>query len=335
MRNGKLTRAAFTLIELLVVIAIIATLIGLLLPAVQKVREAAGRMSCQNNLKQLALGVHTYHSAHNKFPHGAEGNINPNPAGTPIMGTSWLVYILPNIEAGNLYAKYNLNAPYTFVDATTNNPAVGTERIPIFYCPAGAKNLSANASNASSGEAGANTTHYYGIMGPGTGTTNPWVLNAGNPTAYPVSLQLPSGTADSAYSTPPNAGMLIYWEPGFSIQGNVALDDVTDGTSNTMMIGERSQDIPPPVNNDYLSWVRGNNNGSGATKNIVYNPNSPLGIYNGSNLNDLAMGSNHPGGANFAMGDGSVRFIRNEISNAVYVGSASIKGKEIRSVVQE
>src|SRR5262245_47313402 len=133
MRARQFARTAFTLIELLVVIAIIATLIGLLLPAVQKVREAAARMSCQNNLKQLALAVHSYHSAYIKLPPGAQGTVLPvpNPAGntTYISGTSWLVLILPQIEQGNIYSQYDFgyswNATTTTKNPTGGNLAVG------------------------------------------------------------------------------------------------------------------------------------------------------------------------------------------------------------------
>jgi hypothetical protein len=128
-------------------------------------------------------------------------------------------------------------------------------------------------------------------------------------------------------------GMLICTQPSFGIQGVVTMSDVLDGTSNTLMIGERSMTPPPGVANDYLSWVRGNDTastpaGSGAAKNITYGINSAAGFYNGSNMNDLAMNSNHVQGANFALGDGSVRFINQGIDLTTYLAGATVNGKE-------
>jgi prepilin-type processing-associated H-X9-DG protein len=312
------------------VIAIIATLIGLLLPAVQKVREAAARMSCQNNLKQLALAVHTYHDAHRKLPPGAQMDLGISSSFTP--GTSWLVFILPHIEQGNLRERYAITLPYTWPgDATTpSNVAVGAQLLNLTHCPAGSKLPSVNSQLAT--EQGANTTHYYAIMGS--------VFEQPPPAFSYIVQKTYKGTNLDPNSWFPalqqnGMGMLICTEKSFNIQGEVTLDDIRDGSSNTFLIGERSQNPPASLaNGDYLSWIRGNDltatvPGAGAAKNLLYRINDPNGFFNGSNLNNLAMGSNHPAGANFAFGDGSVRYVNQEIDLLNYYALGTVLGKEI------
>jgi len=322
MRTPTLSRRGFTLIELLVVIAIIAILIGLLLPAVQKVREAAARMSCQNKMKQLGLALHNYHDANGKLPPGAQNTVlpNPNPAGntTTIQGTSWIVFILPYIEQDNLYKQYDFTLTYS----AAVNSAVGATIVPAIYCPSGPdpkKYLDPNAGVTTNP-----TTHYYGVMGPG-GATNPTTNVIGGIT---YSYTVGSPAANGAWSA---HGMLSQYQDttgSVSTGRLVKFTDVKDGLTNTLMVAEMSITLPTTQTNQYRTWIRGNNGGSGATKNVTNPINSTL--YNGSNnFNDISFGSNHTGGCNFTLGDGSVRFITNNIDLLIYKAAASIDVGEV------
>jgi prepilin-type N-terminal cleavage/methylation domain-containing protein len=317
MITARSRSRGFTLIELLVVIAIIAILIGLLLPAVQKVRDAAARISCQNNLKQLGLALHTYHSAKGKLPPGAQGPVikNPPAATAPFTvdnGTSWLVLLLPYVEQGNI--TYDFASNY---NSANNSAVAATNRPPVIFCPAGAK-LSSGDPTEVGGGLPCNATHYYGIMGPGSGSISP-------KTGMPYSVITP-GT-DTALSDPTagSSGMLVYYEASLGMtQGIVTFSDCNDGTSNTLMIGEMSHTPLPGAANPYRSWVRGTKS-PGAAKNLTSPFKTP---YTTNNFNDIGMGSNHSGGTSFVLGDGSVRFITDDVSPQLLWSAASKSGGE-------
>jgi len=278
-------RSAFTLIELLVVIAIIAILIGLLLPAVQKVREAAARMCCQNNMKQLGLALHGYHDQKGNFPPGAQGAVypQPTPAGSgTIQGCSWIVFTLPFLEQDNIYRLYRFDLAYNSVE----NGALGGNIVKTLYCPSGfdAKRFLDPNTNMTSNP----STHYYGVMGP-AGTTNPTNVTY-NGITYPYTVG--SANSNGAWSA---HGILSHYQEttgSVSTFRTVKITDILDGTTNTLMLGELSAQLPLGQANQYRSWIRGNNAGSGATKNVNFPMNSTF--YNGSNnFNNISFGSQH------------------------------------------
>ncbi len=321
------SRLGFTLIELLVVIAIIAILIGLLLPAVQKVREAAARAKCSNNLKQFGIGLHAYHDVAGALPPGCQEDVfpQPNPAGNTtvfIRGTSWLVFVLPQMEQGPLFARYDFTKTY-FDPANSAN--VGDQVVPHNYCPSGPSPKQYLDPNG--GVTTNPSTHYYGVMGPG-GTTNP-TTNVVNGTTY--SYTIGNANTNGAWSA---HGMLSQFRQttgSVSTNRTVRLTDVTDGTSNTLMVGELSRIIPSGVTSHYRTWTRGNNGGTGTCKTVTNPINSTF--YNGSNnFNDISFGSQHTGGCNVGMGDGTVRFIRDTIDLSIYKASASINSGEVASL---
>lgn len=334
----KFARRGFTLIELLVVIAIIAILIGLLLPAVQKVREAANRMKCSNNLKQIGLACHSYHDAYGKMPKaGAMLNGTP-PTDYTFSGVAWTVFILPYVEQSALYSQFNigtnpLDANAKYMSAVNKIPA-GT-RPQIYGCPSAMELTSKQSgSTAETDSTGGRvlTSHYVAIMGPwgGSNPSTPTPAAAGvNPaTGSPYRMYKKYG-AQGGYGA---EGMLTCSE-------TVKLAAVADGTSNTLLVGEQSW----LGMNGYRGWYRGCspllgdapdplNTGSdqscGAVRNVAYGLGAVA--YNASlaNFNNSSLGSQHSGGANIGLGDGSVRFIANSIEVPTLMALASRSGGE-------
>jgi prepilin-type processing-associated H-X9-DG protein/prepilin-type N-terminal cleavage/methylation domain-containing protein len=269
-------RTAFTLIELLVVIAIIASLLGLLLPAVQKSRMAAARTSCINNLKQIGLALHNYHDTNGSLPPG----ITPPLKGEPFPHMGWLARVLPFIEQQPLW---NLTL-IAYEEAASNPyglPHYGfMTPIRLFSCPADGR---ADGNHPTHDIFRVALTDYLGVLG----------------TNY---------TIDDG---------VLYWG------SHTRLTGITDGTSNTLLVGER----PPSPDFWYGWWYAAEgqeNSGSGDTvlgvrelrsPSAPYTVNCPPGPYHFvfGNLNNMCdtfhFWSLHSGGANFLFADGSVEFL--------------------------
>lgn len=289
-------KSGFTLVELLVVIAIIGVLVGLLLPAVQAAREAARRMSCSNNLKQLGLGLHLHHDVHQKLPPGY-GFRRESDAAAWTKAWGWGAQILPFIEQTAMYETLGVGSR-EFNDALPGNDssswpaaelAAIRTTIPAFRCPSDV------------GEDINNTTDFCHSGGPDD--TKPATSNYVGVYAFPSSSWAP-GMATGASSAMKGA---------FTPQEGLNFNAFLDGTSNTLLVGERGW------SHEAAYWVGvGNTNSEAAWSSpkaigrvFLFKLNSPLvGRYYS------AFSSYHPGGAHFALADGSVRFITDSINSS-------------------
>ena len=299
MTDRKLRRRpAFTLVELLVVIAIIGILVALLLPAVQSAREAARRMQCTNNLKQLGLAIHNYASARNEyFPPGA------------VDGARHAVFthMLPYLEQQNVFDNININATG---DSSTHLYTL----ISVYQCPSYNGNR-IERNPPFSYQKGA-LTMYQAVGGS--------LVNKGE-----------TVTASSSYGGLPDNGM-------FGFKFCRQMGECRDGLSNSLAFGEfvhrdyKGGSYQPAPGN-VRPWILGDNGDKGmyAYKVVEYAVNSKLDrIADGVAFNHLPMGSYHTGGANFCLGDGSVRFLTDSMTFSVYEAMATVKTGEVFSMPQ-
>ncbi|HRX83115.1 MAG: DUF1559 domain-containing protein [Planctomycetaceae bacterium] len=287
---------AFTLVELLVVIAIIGILVALLLPAVQAAREAARRMSCNNNLKQIGLALHNYHDTFQALPMGwigVNGGVGRVPHSEDSPGWGWSAQVLPFIEQATVTNVVLDTLPIT---DPLNQPARDAS-LPIYRCP----------SNANSRE--------YFDLDDGAGTVLATV-----PTANYVGM---FGTMELEDCEGLAPGIQCRSDGPFFHNSSTRFRDFTDGMSNTLMVAER---YSKHGESTWLGAVPGADESFARILAIAdHAPNSP-----GGHLDDP--GSYHPGGTNFTLGDGSVHLISETIDLTVYHALATMQGGEAASV---
>ena len=326
-------RTAFTLIELLVVIAIIAVLVGLLLPAVQKVREAGNRSKCTSQLRQLALACHNYHDVHGYLPPGGRHDPPRLCLGGGVQGNkgSWLVYLLPFVEEENLFRQIpKLTVPN--VDSIQEAVTAGIlpRKLPFLRCPSDPYTYNREQNRE------ATVSNYVASHGPQCVT---------GPCGYDPFQKFCNGTAN--WPNPPRP-LVPPTYPGYAVSPDIfwalsaaevrgmfgycgpkiRLADAADGASNTLLLGESLIDQKP--GRDTNNWARAAG-GPMATTIVTINTmtdywNSdvasgckvaPERYYRNYNLAE-GFKSRHPGGANFAFADGSVHFLNQNIDHQTY-----------------
>lgn len=333
-------RSAFTLVELLVVIAIIGILIALLLPAVQAAREAARRTQCTNNLKQLALGLHNYHSVHNSLPHGASYGITSSTTLLPGNNRSgtWGSSILPFIEQESLYEMFDLSRHMS----DPANAAARSAIVSAFICPADDKGLRplmfGRCNCCSSGPNRSHVSWYLGSLGP--------VLATGSTCAYcPAGAASPSNYCcqGSGLGDANDAPGLFSRADRSGTTGQrykpVEFQDVLDGLANTIILGETlpshschstlfNNNYPLLATNIPINTMKGSGwDGWKIDPETLSSTN-----HDGTYPQSQGIKSLHPGAANIALADGSVRYINQSISFVVINALGTRKGGETRQL---
>lgn len=303
MQRRSVSVRGFTLVELLVVIAIIGVLVALLLPAVQAARESARRTQCANNLKQMGIAMHNYHDTMLVFPFGWSDR-----------GAGWATMILPQLEQKNLYDTLQWAEANNWDTDNTPNERAACTFIPVLRCPSAAIKKSDNNEN----------------------------IPARVPSCY---LGVASSTADSDDQSTSVVGRSMEnldLEGIFFTCSKIRMAEVTDGTSNTFMIGECWHDRTAQDGNERDAWTIGSpqidpcscNGGTGGTEfsefcgstGVPYNVRK-IAAASGY-VKELSFSSFHPNGAQFCLADGSVRFVPFTINAATYKALGSRNGGE-------
>jgi prepilin-type N-terminal cleavage/methylation domain-containing protein len=297
-------KRGFTLIELLVVIAIIAILISLLLPAVQQAREAARRTQCKNHLKQIGLAIHNYHDGYTAFPNANCGGMDFS----SLSGASLFASILPMIEQAS---AYNL---YDFTKANTDpvNQQVVSQQLPFYLCPTAPVRRQVPSCDSDSGRAPGN----YAVCIGSQDFNQYWAF---------VGERRP--TLD---------GAIVYTD---STDGSTRIRDVTDGTTNTLLIGETAYNLPDykfssgdcagQSRYSFTYWSNPYPGSTACTTQYGFNPRDVAddGLFDPNWTR--AFRSDHEGGVQFTLADGSVQFVSENIDAALLDALATRNGGEV------
>jgi prepilin-type N-terminal cleavage/methylation domain-containing protein/prepilin-type processing-associated H-X9-DG protein len=301
-------RHGFTLIELLVVIAIIGILIALLLPAVQKVREAATRMSCSNNLKQIGLALHHYHDTHATFP---PGGVTDGPCCSTPSGAAWTIYILPFLELDALYKQYRFDK----YNEDVENAPVRITYVRTYVCPS---DRDANILGKPESGPGSGLDYmpgsYRGVSGRSTGLD--WFDDPDTSRNLPFEWRGVLHKTSTVYGIHPES-----------------MAAVTDGTSNTLVAGEYTT-LTHLNRRTFWAYTYTSYNQSSVTQQTrVFQPDYDHCVDQGGagdeNPCKRGWGSFHANGANFVLCDGSVRFLQQNIDIILFGSLATIAGGEV------
>jgi prepilin-type N-terminal cleavage/methylation domain-containing protein/prepilin-type processing-associated H-X9-DG protein len=315
-------KRGFTLIELLVVIAIIAVLIALLLPAVQSAREAARRIQCTNNLKQLGIATHNYISANNVFPQGIMYQISPSNKNQCYTSGSWFVSVSQYFEQGNVYNAMNFSIN-VYTPENTTVSAIGQS---MLWCPSDGVITNLQFTFPAGTVVATPLTMYYSSYAGCTGQWFQWYGLTAQSTAAAAACQFGTAYPDT------QTNGLIY------MLSAVSMASVTDGTSNTMLSGERAHGLFPA--SDIYCWNWWTSGNFGDTMFTTFYPMNPFKkipdfccLDSGPDAYVSAAASFHPGGANFGFADGSVKFLKDSISTwqIASTGGTTIPGTGISS----
>lgn len=316
-------RCAFTLIELLVVIAIIAVLIGLLLPAVQKVRQTAARIQCQNKVKQIGIALHNYHGDHNRFP--PQYGWAPGRVGSGTIGTLFF-HILPYIEEGNLYQRTYVTAAqpqtYSFPGyAPVVNMAPGTYDSRWSGVPSG-------------GEHVVYGTDVKGYICPADDSQSTCATRWGwSGSTYASNFQV---FGNAPQITTYFGNDVIWPDHAIPWQGNRSISYLADGTTNTILVTERRAQCNPGLNSGYNGgnmWARFSSLDPWAPTfaNVILGPGSKFQErtpWDSAACNFQVANSPHNGGIVAGLGDGSVRFLSGGLDPNVWWAAVTPQGGE-------